>query len=40
VEITCDSFAYAGLLVLLFSAPAAAAAIPAASRQEPQLRAL
>jgi hypothetical protein len=23
VEITCDSFAYAGLLVLLFSAPAA-----------------
>jgi hypothetical protein len=39
-EITCDSFAYAGLLVLLFSAPAAAAAIPAASRQEPQLRAL
>jgi TM2 domain-containing membrane protein YozV len=40
VEITCDSFAYAGLLVLLFTAPAAAAAIPAATRQEPQLRAL
>jgi hypothetical protein len=40
VEIACDSFAYAGLLVLLFSAPAAAAAIPAATRQEPQPRAL
>jgi hypothetical protein len=36
VEITCDSFAYAGLLVLLFSAPAASkAVVPAGSGDVP-----
>ena len=37
VEITADSFAYAGLLVLLFSVPSATTAIPAANHEELQL---
>ncbi|MGA2169927.1 MAG: hypothetical protein ABSG62_17115 [Terracidiphilus sp.] len=40
VEITCDSFAYAGLLVLLFSAPAVATAMPAIRRADPQSQTL
>jgi hypothetical protein len=40
VEITCDSFAYAGLLVLLFTAPAAVKASTEPALEEPQLRAL
>jgi hypothetical protein len=35
VEITCDSFAYAGLLVLLFSSPAAAKASAGPVPQDP-----
>lgn len=40
VEITCDSFAYAGLLVLLFSAPAATKVVAATTRHDAPLHAL
>jgi hypothetical protein len=40
VEITCDSFAYAGLLVLLFAAPAASKELPAAAHGDAALHAL
>ncbi|MGA2216751.1 MAG: hypothetical protein ABSG51_01605 [Terracidiphilus sp.] len=40
VEITCDSFAYAGLLVLLFSAPEAKKAAAATARHDAPLPAL
>lgn len=40
VEITADSFVYAGLLVLLFGAPAGSAAESAAELEEPQVRSL
>jgi len=40
VEITCDSFVYAGLLVLLFGVSAAAKTTPAAERRDAPLHAL
>jgi len=40
VEITFDSFAYAGVLVLLFTAPALSRTAPSPALKDAQLRAM